>query len=75
MRLYRSEVRAGAMGAMGASNNASTSGGRSIDEEMVGFEEFSPQDIAKTMDLANQKAYIWITKRISRITCCNALEA
>ena len=50
-------------------------GGRSIDEEMVGFEEFSPQDIAKTMDLANQKAYIWITKRISRITCCNALEA
>ena len=71
MRLYRSEVRSlwlcVLIGGM--------LGGRSIDEEMVGFEEFSPQDIAKTMDLANQKAYIWITKRISRITCCNALEA
>lgn len=46
-----------------------------IAKEIIGFEEFSPQIIIKTTDLVNQKAYIWMTKRISWIIACNALEA
>jgi hypothetical protein len=50
----------------------------SIDEndwKMADFEFFLPAYIAKTLDLANQRAYMWITKHITPITRCNALKA